>query len=225
MSFFLSASLSLNNVVNTFFPPPKPKVSAVSSVPTFLAIATVSEELDLICKDFPALFIDAVTFKPAPLIVSNISPIVLAELKVTVADAAPFIIFTSFKIMPFPHSKSGISVDAVKVAFKSNPVRVPFFFPKIPNSAAVVPPEISEMVNAFETTLFVSVNCKPLPFEVMDAVTFTDALFIFDINLPILSVGLTVIVAVFPALSEIEKEPSVIPIPPFKEDKFVFAVI
>ena len=70
---------------------------------------------------------------------------------------------------------------------------------------------------------------KPLSdrfsFELIDAVTFTAALLILVIKLEMVSVELTVIVALFPALSTIENLPAVIPTPPFKEERVVSVVI
>ena len=59
----------------------------------------------------------------------------------------------------------------------------------------------------------------------MDAVTFTAELLILEIKFETVSPEFTEMVAVFPALSAIENEPVVIPIPPFKEESEVLFVI
>ena len=114
---------------------------------------------------------EAVTFNPELLIKFITSPMVEAELNVTVPDAEPFTILILFKIKPLPPSKSEIRVEVVKAGFKFAPLRVPFLFPKIPKSDAVVPPETSVTVKAWDITVFVSTSCKPFPVELIDAVT------------------------------------------------------
>jgi hypothetical protein len=53
-------------------------------------MATVEELFEFISKEFPALLIEAVTLSDELLIRLMTSPIVVAELNVTVPEAEPF---------------------------------------------------------------------------------------------------------------------------------------
>ena len=102
-----------------------------------------------------------------------------------------------------------------KAAFRSAPSIFPSFEPTIPKLNAVVPPSTSLTVKEFVITELVSVMVIPLPELFIEAVKFEEALLIAEIIFNNVVSDVTSIVVLFPALSVTEKEPVVIPAPPF----------
>ena len=148
-------------------------------------------------------------------------PIVIAELRLTALEAAPLIMLMSPRVRPFPPFNSEIRVRVDKAAFRSIPSIFPSFFPRIPKLDAVVPPEISLIVKDCFITELVSVTVIPFPELFIEAVKLEDTLPIAVITFASVIDDVIVTVPRVPALSVIEKEPAVIPVPPFNSETLV----
>ena len=130
-------------------------------------------------------------------------PIVVAELKLTVPEAAPLTILISPRLSPSPLYISEIKVSVDKVASRSAPTIFPSFLPRIPKFEAVLPPSTSLTDKEFVIKELVSVRVIPFPALFIDAVIF-DIVLILVITLSIVIDDVILNLPVFPALSVIK---------------------
>ena len=107
-----------------------------------------------------------------------------------------------------------MEVDDVTRASRSDPVKFPSRFPRMPRLNAVVPPATSATVNAPVINELVSVRRSPFCAGFRDAVTLTADALMAEITLPTVAPEAAAMVAVFPERSVMLKDPAGIPAPP-----------